>query len=144
MFFQNIDPALIMGFPDDASGKEFICQCRRCKRSRFNPRVGKIPWRRKWQPTPVFLPEKFHGQRSLVCCSPWDRKQSDMTEYTPSYYKLFFAYPASEYMHQNMCSQVITMVLCKRVKGDLQGAFHSWQYSHPKPRNWYYLAHRES
>ena len=53
MFFQNIDPALIMGFPDDASGKEFICQCRRCKRSRFNPRVGKIPWRRAWNPTPL-------------------------------------------------------------------------------------------
>ena len=39
------------------------CPCRRC---RFNPWVGKIPWRRKWQPTPVFLPRKSHGQRSLV------------------------------------------------------------------------------
>ena len=37
-----------------------------CRRPRFNPRVGKIPWRRKWQPAPVFLPGKFHGQRSLA------------------------------------------------------------------------------
>ena len=44
------------------------------------PWVGKIPWRRKWQPTPVSLPGKSHGQRSLVSCSPWGRKESGMTE----------------------------------------------------------------
>ena len=48
------------------SGKEFACQCRRCKRRIFNPWVWKIPRCRKWQPTPVFLPRKFHGQKSLV------------------------------------------------------------------------------
>ena len=37
-------------------------------------------WRRKWQPTPVFLPGEFHGQRSLVGYSPWGRKESDTTE----------------------------------------------------------------
>ena len=42
----------------------------------FDPWVGKIPWSRKW-PTPVFLPRKFHGQRSLVGDSPWGRKGSD-------------------------------------------------------------------
>ena len=36
----------------------------------------KIPWSRKWQPTPVFLPENFHGQGSLASCSPWDHKES--------------------------------------------------------------------
>ena len=41
------------------------------------PQVGKIPWRRKWQPTPVVLPGKFHGWRSLVGYSPWDRKESE-------------------------------------------------------------------
>ena len=41
---------------------------------------GKIPWRRKWQPTPVLLPGKFHGQRSLVSYSPWGLKESDTTE----------------------------------------------------------------
>ena len=41
---------------------------------------GEIPWSRKWQPTPVFLPEEFHGQRSLVGYSPWDHKKLDTTE----------------------------------------------------------------
>ena len=41
----------------------------------FNPLVVKIPWRRKWQPTPVFLPGKSHGQRSLVDYSPWDHRK---------------------------------------------------------------------
>ena len=51
-----------------------------CRRFRFNPWVGKIPWRRKWQPTPVFLPGESHGQRSLVSYSPWDRKELGTTE----------------------------------------------------------------
>ena len=46
----------------------------------FNPWVGKIPWRRQWQPTPVFLPGESHGQRSLVGCSPWAYKVSDSSE----------------------------------------------------------------
>ena len=46
------------------SGKEPTCQCRRCERCRFDPWVGKIPWRRAWQSTPVFLPRESHGQRS--------------------------------------------------------------------------------
>ena len=50
--------------------KDSACQCRRCKRCRFNPWVRKIPWSRKWQPTPVFLPGKSHGQRSLAGYSP--------------------------------------------------------------------------
>ena len=58
------------GFPDGASGKEPTCQCRRHKRFRCNPWVGKIPWRRTQQPTPVFLTGESHGQRSLVSCSP--------------------------------------------------------------------------
>ena len=52
------------------SGKEPACQCRRHKRYRFHPWVGKIPWRRAWQPTPVFLPGESHGQRSLEAYSP--------------------------------------------------------------------------
>ena len=47
---------------------------------RFNPWVGKVPWRREWQPTPVFLPGKSHGQRSLAGCRPLGRKESDTTE----------------------------------------------------------------
>ena len=51
--------------------KEPSCQCKRLKSCRFDPWVGKIPWRRAWQPTPVFLPGESHGQRSLVGYSPW-------------------------------------------------------------------------
>ena len=49
------------GFPAGASGKEPACQSRGCKKCRFDPWVGKISWRRKWQATPVFLPGKPHG-----------------------------------------------------------------------------------
>ena len=52
---------------------------RRCQRHRFYPWVRKIPRSRKWQPSPVFLPRKFHGQRSLAGYSPWDCKDSDTT-----------------------------------------------------------------
>ena len=69
-----------LGFPGDASGKEPACKCRRYKRPGFNPWVGKIPWRRTWQPTPVFLPGESHGQKSLVGYSPWGHKESAMTE----------------------------------------------------------------
>ena len=47
------------GFPGGASDKETACQCRRCKRHRCDPWVWKIPWSRKWQPTPVYLPGKI-------------------------------------------------------------------------------------
>ena len=57
-------------FPGGASGKEPACQCRRRKRWGFNPWVGKIPWRRAWQPIPVFLPGETHGQRILAGHSP--------------------------------------------------------------------------
>ena len=56
------------------SGKEFACQCRRYKRRGFYPWGGKITQGRKWQPTLVFLPGEFHGQRSLVDYGPWITK----------------------------------------------------------------------
>ena len=64
------------GFPGGSVVKS-PCQD---KRHGFDPWVGKIPWSRKWQPAPVFLPEEFHGQRSLVACNPWGCK--DTTEHT--------------------------------------------------------------
>ena len=70
------------GFPRWFSGKGSACQGKICKRQRFNPSVGKIPWRRKWQCTPLFLSGKFHGHRSLMDYSPWGGKESDTTEHT--------------------------------------------------------------
>ena len=67
----------MVGFPRGSDGKESACQCRR---PRFDPWVRKIPWRREWQPTPVFLPGEFQGQRNLEGYSAWGHKESDMTE----------------------------------------------------------------
>ena len=76
-----IMPCCVVGLPRWGRGKKSTCQCRRCKRLRFNPWVGKIPWSGKWQPTPVFLPGKSHGQRS-----PAGHRQGvtelDVTEHT--------------------------------------------------------------
>ena len=62
---------LKIGLPRWHGGEEPTCQCRR---PGFDPWVRKIPWRRKWQPSPVFLPGESHGQRSLEGYSPWGRK----------------------------------------------------------------------
>ena len=63
------------GLPGDSEGKESACG-----RPEFDPWVRKIPWKRGWQPTPVFWPGEFHGQRNLVGYSPCGRKESDITE----------------------------------------------------------------
>ena len=87
------------GLPKWHSGKEFTCQFRRCNRSRLDPWVGKIPWSRKWQSAPGFLPGESHGWRSLVGYSPWGRKESDTTE------RLHFLLP-------HLCPQVCDLYLC--------------------------------
>ena len=71
---------ILRGFSGDTSGKEPAFQYRRQKRHGFNPWVGKIPWRRAWQPTLVFLPGD--SPRSLAGYSPRGHKESDMTEVT--------------------------------------------------------------
>ena len=65
------------GFPSGSDSKASVCNAGDLG---FDPWVGKIPWRRKRQPTPVFLPGKSHGPWSLVGYSPWGRKESDTTE----------------------------------------------------------------
>ena len=59
---------MIMGFPGGSEGKVHL----QFKRPMFDPCIWKIPWRREWLPTPVFLPGEFHGQGSLVGHRPWD------------------------------------------------------------------------
>ena len=68
------------GLSRGLSGKESACQCRRLWRHRFDPWVRKIAWRRKWQPTPIFLPREFHGQMSLAGCRAWGLKESGAAE----------------------------------------------------------------
>ena len=72
--------SFILRLPRWLNGKEAPYQCRRHRRYRFNPWVRKIPWRREWQSTPIFLPGKFHGQRSMAGFRPWGQKESDTTE----------------------------------------------------------------
>ena len=60
--------------------KESTCQLRSHRRHEFHPWVGRIPWRRKGQPTPVFLAGESHGQKNLVGYSPWSHTESDTTE----------------------------------------------------------------
>ena len=74
---------LLPGFPGGSVGTESHLQCRR---PGFNPWVRKIPWRREWLLTSVFLPGEFHEQRSLAVYSPWGHKELDMAEWlTPTY-----------------------------------------------------------
>ena len=73
-------PLNSQGFPGGANGKESAWQCRRHKRHRFDPWVGKIPWRTAWPPTPGFMPGEPHGRRSLVGYSPEGRTEPDTTE----------------------------------------------------------------
>ena len=80
LFTYFIHLLYIRGFLGGASGKEPTCQCKRHKRLRFDPWVRKSPWRRAWQPTPVFLPGKPYGQRSLAGYNPKGHKESDTTE----------------------------------------------------------------
>ena len=63
----------------------------------IHPWVGKIPWRRKQQPTPVFLPGEFHGPGSLVDCSPWDCKESDTRLSTQHTHCAFGTFKALQY-----------------------------------------------
>ena len=80
-------------------GKEPSCQYRSCRRRGFNPWVGKIPWRRAWQPTPVFLLGESHGQRSLAGYSPEGCKELDRTEVT----ELQIYTEATWPVHKGMC-----------------------------------------
>ena len=85
-------PEFLFSFPNRGllswlSGKESTCQCKRLRRHEFNSLVRKIP-QRKWQPTPVFLLGKPHGQRGLGGYCLWGCKESDMTEQPSTHARL--------------------------------------------------------
>ena len=95
------------------SGSSLVVQkaesvCLQCRRPGFDPWIGKIPWRRKWQPTPVLLPGKFHGLRSLVGYSPWGRKKSDMTERLHFHFFISVLYNSHSICLWLMCGAVLT------------------------------------
>ena len=78
-YIKHID---YVAFPGGPSGKELSCQCRRLMIHEFSPWIRKVPWRRAWQPTPVFLPGESQGPGSLVGYGPKGCKESDTTEVT--------------------------------------------------------------
>ena len=85
---------LIFGLPDGSDGKRI---CLQGTRPGFNPWVRKISWRTEWQPTPVFLPGEFYGQRSLARYSPWGCKESDRTERLTHNLIFILHYPAQNW-----------------------------------------------
>ena len=77
MLLEDMLPtAVLLGFPGGSDGKEPACSAG----DQVQFWVGNIPWRREWQPTPVFWSGEFHGQRSLAGYSPQGYKESDTTE----------------------------------------------------------------
>ena len=93
---------LLGGFPGGANDKESACQCRRCKRCGFDSWVRKIPWKREWLPTPVFLPKESHGPRSLVSYNPQGRRvghdQSNLAH--------------TSYLLPNLCHPRKPLIIC--------------------------------
>ena len=100
LFFQLPPFYFFFNFPDGSIGKEPTCQSRTFKRCRFNPWVGKIPCMKKWQPTPIILSGKSHGQWSLVGYSPYSWKESDTTEHAP----IFILNLATRHGMLDLCS----------------------------------------
>ena len=103
----------VLGLPGGASSKEPVCQFRRCKRCRFEPWVGKVPWRRKWWPAPAFLPGKAHGQRSLAGYSSWRCKKSGVTEWLSNNELFYFKNAACDLLN---CSHDPLVVETPRLK----------------------------
>ena len=99
---KNADANSISGFPRWCSGKESACQCRRWV---FDPWVRKIPGRRKWQSTQIFLPGKSHGRRSLAGYSPWGYTESGTTEWLSTH--------TIPYL-QNQSQDVCLKLYCKK------------------------------
>ena len=87
-------PAQDKGLYKWCTGKESVCQCERNKRCRFNAWVRKIPWRKKWQPTPVFLPGESHEKRSLVGYSPCGSQKvgHDWAQHSSTIQEVFVSY----------------------------------------------------
>ena len=98
------------------SGKESICQCRRWRRLKFDPWVGKIAWRRKWQPTPVFLSGESYGQRSLTVYSPWGCKELDTTLWLDMHSIKIYIYEKTAYrMGERFAIDVTDMGLISKI-----------------------------
>ena len=96
----------LLNYRASLAAQTILSVCLQCRRPGFDPWVAKIPWRRKWQPTPVFLPGKSHGWRSLVGYSPWGHKESDTTErlhFTSLHYSYLYSLAFLTFLFSNKC-----------------------------------------
>ena len=116
LVFYVLQP-IFKGLPRWLSDKESACQCRRVKRHGFNPWVRKIPWRRKWQPTPALLPGNLHAQKSLVGYRPWSLKRvrHDLATQPQNNYEM--AFKSSELCGQQGIKSRQILVIWQRQKG---------------------------
>ena len=117
------------GLPRWLRGEEFTCQCRKCRRCGLDPWVGKIPWRRKWQPTPVFLPEESHGQKNLADYSPWGHKsqtEPSDSSHTPELVEL------GSSRHPRLLQAALAFLSCNHALPSLQPSSLDLSVSVPK------------
>ena len=126
-----------MGFPRGSDGKESACNS---GEPGFNPWIGKIPWRREWQPTLIFLPGESHGQRSLSGCSSYSGKELDTAEATNTHVRhvAFLEHPAS---FSFLCVSLVIQPLCFEYLLHTRLCSRSWQWNRNKgTRFWTELA----
>ena len=118
-----------------AHGKESTCQCRRHNRSGFSPWVGKIPWRRAWQPTPIFLPGESLGQRSLAGYTPQGhRVRHDWSDLVCTWLVDFF-FQSSFYGTNKSLNIITSSVIIRGVKSQ------AWEWDLCQSTVWNLLHH---
>ena len=114
------------GFPGGSVRKESACNWRR----RFNPWVGKIHWRRKWQPTPLFLPGEFLGQRSLAGYSPWGhRVRHNWETHIHTHTRLQVVFSFERHLQHKSMSIAILRIPCAKLINP-KGCTELWLYHH--------------
>ena len=103
------------GLPRWPSGKNLPASTAAAGRPEFDPWVRKIPWRRKWQPTPVFLPGESRGQRNLAGCILWGCSELDMTEHTYIHTHIFVYHELFTFIRffLNMALQILFILITK-------------------------------
>ena len=97
-----------------------------CRILGFEPWVGKIPWRRKWQPSPVFLPGKFHGQRSLLGYSPWGCKRvgHDLETFILTHSRIHLS-QRNDTGRRTDCS--MTVIHCRNRRHSVKASSHAYR-----------------
>ena len=117
-----------VSYPGGASGEEPVCQCRRCKRCGFDPWIRKIPWRRAWKLTPVFLPGEPHGAWRATVHS-FTRSQTrlkglSMHAHTHTYFFLPKSYYKCKLYYQKRFFKIFYLEICKTMQQKC--TFHSF------------------